>query len=144
MNDTILVVEDNPDCQFNFELLLEMNGHDMVVVATAEEALQLLASSSQLPALIISDIKLPGMDGHAFYREVRSHPAWKRIPFIFVTAKPAKEDADRAERLGAAGYFSKPFDPDELLAAVTSILSGEGIRVFHCFQAVCEDEDSNN
>lgn len=93
-------------------------------VATARSVADALVSVSQTtPDLIISDIRMPGMDGFQLARALRSNPRTKFIPIIFLTAKDEREDRIAGFRMGADAYLTKPFDPEELLAVVANIVS---------------------
>jgi DNA-binding NarL/FixJ family response regulator len=76
-----------------------------------------------VPDLIISDIRMPGMDGYKLARQLRGSPRTALVPIVFLTAKD--ETADRIEgfRAGIDAYLTKPFEPDELIAVVNGILS---------------------
>jgi signal transduction histidine kinase len=70
------------------------------------------------PDLIISDVSMPGMDGFALCECVRANPRFAQTPFIFLTARGERADMRRGMGLGADDYVIKPFEPDDLLAAV--------------------------
>jgi len=76
-----------------------------------------------VPDLIVSDIRMPGMDGYQLARQLRASPRTALTPVVFLTAKD--ETADRIEgfRTGVDAYLTKPFEPDELVAVIRSILS---------------------
>ena len=105
---TILVVEDN---RLNLELvtdLLESAGHTVHSAGTAEEGLRLAASAP--PDLILMDIRLPGMDGHAAVKRLKESPETRSIPTIALTAQAMKGDESTALQSGFDGYLSKPID----------------------------------
>ena len=74
------------------------------------------------PALIMSDISMPGMDGIELYKAVRQRPEGTAIPFIFVTARGTREEIFAAKALGVDDYITKPVTSRELLAAVRARL----------------------
>ena len=76
-----------------------------------------------VPDLIISDIRMPGMDGFKPARQLRSAPRTALVPIVFLTA--GDETADRIEgfRAGVDAYLTKPFEPEELIAVVNGILN---------------------
>jgi len=74
------------------------------------------------PDLILADIMMPRMDGYELYKAIRARPGGVALPFIFLTAKAAKEDILMGKGLGAEDYLTKPFSPDELIVAVRSRL----------------------
>jgi signal transduction histidine kinase len=72
---------------------------------------------------------MPEMDGYELFKEVRAHPEWLSIPFIFLTAKGQKVDIRLGKTLGAEDYLVKPFDWEDLLVAVKSRLERfQGLR----------------
>jgi DNA-binding NarL/FixJ family response regulator len=78
--------------------------------------------AESVPDLIISDIRMPGMDGYKLARQLRGSPRTALVPIVFLTAKD--ETADRIEgfRAGIDAYLTKPFEPEELIAVVNAIL----------------------
>ncbi len=117
----ILVVEDNAPMLTGIQDLLEMAGYRVLAAAEAGAALRLLEECH--PDLILSDIMMPGIDGYQFYERVRQRPEWLDIPFIFLTARGEKTDVRRGKELGADDYITKPFEQEDLLAAVRGKLS---------------------
>lgn len=79
--------------------------------------------AESVPDLIISDIRMPGMDGYKLARQLRGSPRTALVPIVFLTAKD--ETAARIEgfRAGVDAYLTKPFEPDELIAVVNAILT---------------------
>jgi DNA-binding NarL/FixJ family response regulator len=75
-----------------------------------------------VPDLIISDIRMPGMDGYALLRNLRASPRTRLVPVIFLTAKDETADRIAGFRTGVDAYVTKPFEPEELIAVVKSIL----------------------
>lgn len=87
-----------------------------------------LESARELPELVVLDVMLPGVDGVELLRRMRAAPATRSIPVVMATAKGAEYDKIQALDLGADYYLTKPFEPDELLACIRSLLrrgSGE-------------------
>ncbi|MFJ3048377.1 sigma 54-interacting transcriptional regulator [Herbaspirillum chlorophenolicum] len=115
----LLLVDDDPDLLRLLTLRLKASGHRVVAVESAEAALAQLAIS--LPALVITDVRLPGMDGLALFDEIRSrHPT---LPVILLTAHGTIPDAVEATTRGAFAYLTKPFDGTLLLDKVAQGLS---------------------
>ena len=110
----ILVVEDDPALREALTDTLEMAGYGAVAAGNAEEALSMLEKLD--PGLVLTDVQMPGMDGHALLRSLKTrHP---EIPVILMTAYGQIDRAVQAMRDGAADYLAKPFEPDNLLATV--------------------------
>ncbi|PRC93301.1 sigma 54-interacting transcriptional regulator [Solimicrobium silvestre] len=115
----ILLVDDDPDLLTLISMRLRAAGHRVTAVASAEAALARLAI--ELPALVISDVRLPGRDGLALFDEIRRlHAA---LPVILLTAHGTIPDAVDATSRGAYAYLTKPFDGTILLEKVTHALS---------------------
>jgi len=114
MTARILIVDDDVRYRELYSKVLAQAGFDIVVAASSEEALGTIREA--VPALVVSDVRMPGADGIQLLRMVReTHPT---IPFLLVTAYADVRDAVRALKLGAVDYLAKPVDLDELLAAV--------------------------
>ena len=113
---TILVVEDEQAILEIITFFLEEEGYRVVQALNGEAALSLLEVAR--PNLIISDIRMPGMDGFAFCEAVRANSDFGQLPFIFLTGKDERADVRRGMGLGADDYLTKPFEPEELLSAV--------------------------
>jgi signal transduction histidine kinase len=117
---TILVLEDHRDLLTNIELILEMEGYQVLAACSGLEALGLLEQTR--PDLIISDIMMPEMNGYEFYQCVRQNPDLLTVPFIFLSAKREREDIRFGKRLGVDDYLTKPLEPEDLLIAVEAKL----------------------
>lgn len=119
----ILVVEDENDTRDLLSLLLSQPGAQTITVASASEALPIL--SQWAPDLLISDLAMPDKDGYWLIRQVRNLPQAKggRVPAIALTASARPEDQARVLDAGFQMHIPKPFDPGELVEAVTEFLS---------------------
>lgn len=117
---TILVVEDEKDLRLNLQEMLEREGFSILTAANGVEALQL--TSSIEPDLILSDIKMPDMDGLEFLKTLQQKNETASIPFIFLTAKVDMQDLREGMILGADDYITKPFKIDDLITAINTRL----------------------
>lgn len=113
---TILVVEDDSQILEILTILLREQGYHVVRAREGQTALSLVKFAR--PALIVSDVKMPGMDGFTLCEHVRADPAFAHVPFIFLTARDEKADRRRGMGLGADDYLTKPFEPEDLLTAI--------------------------
>lgn len=120
MSKRLLVVDDEPNLLRAVAACLKAEDYEVSTARSGHEALMQLANS--VPDLIISDIRMPGMDGYKLARQLRGSPRTALVPIVFLTAKD--ETADRIEgfRAGIDAYLTKPFEPDELIAVVNAIL----------------------
>ena len=116
MAKRLLVVDDDPGLLLAVSETLRAEGYDVKTARRGAEALVIVAQA--LPDLIISDIRMPGMDGYQLVRNLRANARTRLVPIVFLTAKD--EIADRIEgfRTGVDAYLTKPFDPDELIDTV--------------------------
>ncbi|MCD4530965.1 sigma-54-dependent transcriptional regulator [Pseudomonas sp. C3-2018] len=110
----VLLVEDDRALREALADTLVLAGHDYAAVGSAEEAL--LAVGREAFSLVVSDVNMPGMDGHQLLGLLRArHP---QLPVLLMTAHGAVERAVDAMRQGAADYLVKPFEPKALLDLV--------------------------
>lgn len=118
----ILVVEDNPNVLELLEVTLRFKGYPVVTARNGEEALEIVAQ--QRPALIITDILMPTMDGYSMVHTLRKDPRTINIPVIFVSATYiTPEDKTFALSLGATRFIEKPIDTNDFLLTVAEILT---------------------
>lgn len=121
MSKRLLVVDDEPNLLRAVAACLKSEGYEVNTARSGREALMQLAEV--VPDLLVSDIRMPGMDGYQLARQLRGSPRTALVPIVFLTAKD--ETADRIEgfRAGVDAYLTKPFEPEELIAVVDGILS---------------------
>ncbi|HQU82604.1 MAG TPA: response regulator transcription factor [Pyrinomonadaceae bacterium] len=121
MGKRILIVDD--EAKLLKALAVTLRGEDYEVSTAANAAEALINMSKSLPDLIISDIRMPGMDGFQFAKALRQNARTDMIPIVFLTAKDERKDRLQGLRSGIDAYLTKPFDPEELLAVISNILS---------------------
>lgn len=121
MAKRLLVVDDEPHLLRALEALLGGAGFEVTTARSGSEALVKLAQA--VPDLIISDIRMPGISGYELARQLRDSSRTALVPIVFLTAKGESDDRIEGFRVGVDAYFTKPFVPGELLAAVKNILS---------------------
>jgi DNA-binding response OmpR family regulator len=115
----ILVVEDERHLAAGLKLNLELEGYAVDIAGTGREAGERLLSSAGYDAIVL-DVMLPDLDGFQLCRRLRD--AGNYLPIIMLTARSAAEDRVRGLEAGADDYMVKPFELDELLARVRSVL----------------------
>jgi DNA-binding NarL/FixJ family response regulator len=120
MAKRLLVVDGDPGLLRAVAETLRAEGYEVTTARRGAEALVCIAES--LPDLIVSDIRMPGMDGYELVRNLRSSSRTKLIPIVFLTAKDETADRIAGFRSGVDAYLTKPFEPDELVAVVANIL----------------------
>ena len=122
MKRKILIVEDEAKLRRVIELQLASSGFEVDLAATAEEGLRLAERAD----LILTDLRLPGMDGVALLEKVRAQNG--HVPVIVMTAFGTVENAVEAMKLGAADFLLKPFSLDHLLTVVNKALEVSSLR----------------
>ncbi|MGB2894877.1 MAG: response regulator [Anaerolineales bacterium] len=119
----ILIVEDIPHILELLEVTLKFKGYDVITARNGDEALSALLKEK--PALILTDILMPRLDGYALAQEVRSNIETRDIPIIFLSATfITPEDKEFAMSLGAVRFLEKPIEASELLLTVAEVLTG--------------------
>jgi len=116
----VLLVEDDRVLRQALSDTLEIGGFAYHAVGSAEEALQ--AVDDDMYSLVVSDVNMPGMDGHQLLARLRRHHP--HLPVLLMTAHAAVERAVEAMRQGAADYLVKPFEPKALLSLVERHAAG--------------------
>ena len=117
---SILVVEDEHTLRRLLEYRLSKQ-YDVRTAANGEEALERVAE--RIPDLIISDIMMPRMDGFALQNSLQEHQRTRAIPFIFLTAKADEQSRLKGKRTGVDDYITKPFDIEQLLSRIETLLN---------------------
>ncbi|RKN80218.1 response regulator transcription factor [Ulvibacterium marinum] len=117
---TILLIEDHIGILENTAELLELEGYRVIKAKNGKEGLKELASF--IPDLIICDLLMPEMDGLTLLAMLGKHPDYKKIPFIFFSAKAEKMDIKKGLDLGADDYLVKPLELEDLLASIKKCL----------------------
>jgi len=117
---TILVVDDDSSMRFFLKMLFESAGYHVAEAEHGVAALECLKEAR--PALVVTDLMMPVMDGMQLIKRLRSDPETQSIPIIATTARLV----DAAE--AADAVLRKPFDPDRFLEIARSLAEGEGFK----------------
>jgi two-component system cell cycle response regulator DivK len=120
INESILIVEDNPTNLKLVQVLLTREGYNVKTAVDAIDAIELLKSFR--PSLILMDLQLPGMDGLELTRLLKSNELNQEIIIIALTAYAMKGDEDKAIKAGCDGYITKPFDTRTLGKTIATFL----------------------
>lgn len=120
MNQTVLVIDDDPAIQQLFTILLKTDGLDVRAVASAEEAKR--SVDVERPAAILLDLNLGGSDGLPIARELSQ----SQTPVVVVSASSDEETRERARAAGAAGFIAKPVNPRTFANEVKQHLGANG------------------
>lgn len=122
----ILLVEDNPmDVDLALRAFRKRRLANPIEVARdGEEALAWIPrweAGEALPAVILLDLKLPRVDGLEVLRQLKAHPALRRIPIVVLTTSAESQDVARAYELGVNSYIVKPVDFDKFMEVASQI-----------------------
>lgn len=117
----VLVTDDDDTIRAVVKLMLEREGYEVIEAKNGREAFQMIEQASP-PDIIILDLMLPYVDGLQVIKKIRSHPEWKRVPVIMLSANASEKDVVNLFKAGANDYVTKPFNPRELVARVNANL----------------------
>jgi|SRR5712692_1554547 len=118
----ILLIEDSKDILFLMKMELESLGYSVLTARDGESGLDIAAREH--PNLIISDIKMPGIDGLEFIKRLRAVPELSSMPAIALTGYGSEQDVAKALAAGYNAHISKPVDPQELSELIRSLTAG--------------------
>ena len=119
-NERILIVEDNEKNRKLVRDTLQFKGYETVEAETGEDGVRL--AKERIPALVLMDIQLPGIDGITALGQLRADPATRGIPVIAVTASVMSQDRQKIMTAGFDAYQPKPISVKELLETIRRIL----------------------
>jgi CheY-like chemotaxis protein len=126
MRGVVLIVDDHPiNLKLASEVLLASD-YKVVVAADAEQAQYLL--TTLVPDLILMDIALPGMDGLALTRLIKSDTRLRCVPVVALTAYAMRGDELKASDAGCDGYITKPIDTRSLVGQVSALIEAARAR----------------
>jgi chemosensory pili system protein ChpA (sensor histidine kinase/response regulator) len=116
----IMIVDDSPSVRHLTSKVVENAGWKAITAKDGFDALEKLRAARYLPAVILSDVEMPRMDGYEFVTKVRENAALKHIPVIFITSRSGEKHRDKAASAGATKYLIKPFNETELIESIQS------------------------
>ena len=122
----ILVVEDSEAQAFKLRHLLANHFSKVSVAANGVEALPLMESDP--PALVISDVNMPAMDGHELCRRIKADPRLGGIPVVLITSLTDPHEAIKGLQCGASGFLTKPYEEGPLLARIQFLLANPDLQ----------------
>ena len=118
---TLLLVDADPRSVRVLEVSLKKAGYSVTTAADGLDAMSKLEMST--PDLVLTDTRLPKLDGYALVRKLKDKPEWSQIPIVFLTSQKSVEDKIRGLELGVEDYLTKPIFVRELLARVNLLLA---------------------
>ncbi|MEA5504260.1 response regulator transcription factor [Halotia wernerae UHCC 0503] len=117
---TILVVDDDLGTRLSISDYLELSGYSVIMANDGQEALAMVDECH--PDLIVTDIVMPRMNGYELVRRVRQQPVFRLLPVILLTARTKTQERILGYQSGCDLYLPKPFELEELAAAIRNLL----------------------
>ena len=122
----VLIVEDSLVQAQALRITLEAHGYCVDLAADGTEGLGRVRA--QPPAVVISDVEMPLMDGYEFCRTLKADPALRSIPVILLTSHTEPEDIFRGLEVKADSYLTKPYDAEVLFSRIAHVLANRDLR----------------
>ncbi|MBD1935938.1 response regulator [Microcoleus sp. FACHB-68] len=123
INPSVLIVDDSITVCRALDKLLSEAGYQVVQCRNGKEALEQLHQLGESFDLVISDIEMPRLDGFALLAEIRAHPNTRNLPVAILTSRESDSLRQQAMSLGATAYFTKPWEPAQLLDAIAVLIT---------------------
>jgi two-component system chemotaxis response regulator CheY len=118
---TVLLVDDSPIILMSLSTLLSQAGYESVQASGGDQALALLRTG-KAPALVITDLNMPGMDGIELIRAIRKVPGLRFVPVLMLTTESQAEKRAEARAAGATGWLVKPVQGAELVKVLEKVV----------------------
>jgi CheY-like chemotaxis protein/chemotaxis signal transduction protein len=122
----ILVVDDSPSVRRVVGNMLKQHGWEVQVARDGVEALEMI--SNETPAGVLLDIEMPRMDGYELMATVRAQEQYRTLPIVILTSRAASKHQQRAMQLGASAYVVKPYQDEELINILNSLVYGATVQ----------------
>ena len=122
--ELILIVEDNEKSRRLLRDILQVKGYQTIESDSAEEGIQLARQS--LPALVLMDMQLPGINGMEARKQLKADPITQHIPVVAVTASAMLHDRADIDNAGFDAFQSKPIDIKEILKLIRDLIDQHG------------------
>jgi DNA-binding response OmpR family regulator len=119
----ILVADDDKDLVLALSIRLKAAGYDVITAHDGEGAYE--QASKNKPDLIILDVRMPAGGGFSSIDRMKHSLTTRNIPVIFLTAFDDEEMREEGRKLGAVGFFRKPFNDDDFMNAIAGVLSNK-------------------
>src|SRR5512135_570565 len=118
--EKILNIDDSPTVQRLIEMILASQGYEVILAPDGEAGIA--KAKAEKPAVILVDFVMPKMNGFQVCKTLKEDPAFKDTPIILVTSKGDKVGSKFVDALGITEYFTKPFQPDQLLSKIREVI----------------------
>ncbi len=120
MSKTIMTAEDSASMRQMVCFTLSNAGYNVIEAVDGQDALNKLNGTKI--DLLVTDLNMPNVNGIELVRKVRSNPAHKFVPIVFLTTESQDAKKKEAKAAGATGWIVKPFKPEQLLAVVKKVI----------------------
>jgi len=122
----VLIVDDEPNVRRLSRTILSKN-FDVLEAEDGRQAIEI--ANTQKPDIILMDMMMPKMDGLTACLEIKKNPVTKSIPVIMVTAIGFELNIKLSQQMGATGYLTKPFSPQDLINAIVKVSENRKVQV---------------
>ena len=116
----VLVVDADPAIRLICTTWLTLDGYEVIEAANGQDALDLALTTK--PAVVLLDLSMPVLDGFGLAAALRADERTRELPLVVITAETGPRVTRRVFDMGAAGFFTKPFDPGAVAAFVRSVV----------------------
>lgn len=120
MGKKILIVDDSRTIRQQVSFTLTKGGYQVVEAEDGLQGIEKLKENADV-AMVISDVNMPNMDGLEMLETIAKDGSMPKVPIIMLTTEGSGDLINRAKAAGAKGWLVKPFEPDQLIAAVTKL-----------------------
>lgn len=120
MAPRIMTVDDSPSVRQMVSFTLAQAGYDVVQACDGQDALAKVRAGA--PAMVVTDLNMPNLDGIGLIRALRALPACRFIPIVMLTTESQDQRKLEGKAAGATGWIVKPFRPEQLLGVVRKVL----------------------
>lgn len=121
MGKTVLVVDDSSTMRQMVAYTLTSAGYEVVEAGNGKEAVSKLNGGTK-PALVVTDLNMPEMDGITLITEIRKMAAFKFTPILMLTTESTDDKKKAGQAAGATGWIVKPFNPEQMLKVIQKVL----------------------
>jgi len=121
MAKTILIVDDSSSLRTVVKIALVRAGYEVLEAGDGQDGLAQLDKAGKVH-LIVSDVNMPNMDGITFVGEVKKHPRHRFTPVVMLTTEGQDAKKEQGRVAGAKAWITKPFNPPQLLDAVSKLI----------------------
>jgi len=122
----ILIVDDSPSVRRVVGNMLKQRGWEVQVARDGVEALEMI--THETPAGVLLDIEMPRMDGYELMATVRAQEQYRTLPIVILTSRAAAKHQQRALQLGANAYVVKPYQDEELITLLNTLVYGATVQ----------------